>query len=354
MFKKTMIYVLLSCGLLVGLVGCHSSEAIGKDKNSKDDGDITIRLAHEEGSGDVQDLYANKFKSLLEDKSDGHINVDIYTAGQLGTNEDILKSLQSGAIEFAISSPGVTGSIIPENQILSIPFIFSDNLDANKKVLDESKALNEMLSEKYDEIGVKALKFWTEGFMYWTANKPLKKPADMDGLKIRTMTSPLLVKSYDKLGANPTPTDAGEVYTSLQMNMIDAQENPIHYVYSSNFHEVQDYLMVSKHQIYTAATVANESFLDSLSDDDQQLIHEVVDDVNDWSFTMQEEEGEKAMEKLEESDIDIVELSSDEREPFEQMTKPVREEYVEAVEGNSKEILDTLLEEVEEAEVEME
>src|SRR5690625_425764 len=257
------------------------------------EGTITLKFAHEEGDGDVQDLYAKKFKELIEEKSNGRINVDVYTAGTLGTNMDVLQSLQTGAIELAITSPGFSGDVIPESQIMAIPFLFSDNLEVNRKVLNESEALYGTLADKYKEKGLVPFKFWLEGFMWWTANEPLTTLEAMKGFKMRTMPTSLIISAYEMMGANPTPTDSGEIYTMLQTKGIDGQEYPLFYIYSSHFHEVQDYLMDSRHHIYTTVTAANEDFFNSLSEEDQQLIEAVVEEVNDWSFEMQDERSEE-------------------------------------------------------------
>src|SRR5690625_3350290 len=166
----------------------------GSDADSGGE-EMTLKFAHEEGQGDVQDLYANKFKELIEEKTDGRITVDVYTAGTLGSNMDVLQSLQTGAIEIAITSPGFSGDVITESQIMAIPFLFSDNLEVNKKVLNESEALYGPLADKYEEKGLTPFKFWLEGFMYWTANKEVTTEDDMKGLKIRTMPTSLDRKS---------------------------------------------------------------------------------------------------------------------------------------------------------------
>src|SRR5699024_276406 len=138
----------------------------------------------------------------------------------------ILKMLEDGAIQAAVSTPSITGSIISENQVLAIPFVFSDDMSVNREVLRTSTALNEDLASIYEEQRLDALNFWTEGHMAWTSNRPINDPEGMDGLKIRTMTSPMLLNSYRALGANPTAMDAGEIYTALQTNMIDGTVNP--------------------------------------------------------------------------------------------------------------------------------
>lgn len=339
--------------LSIMLVACGDSETDGDAGDSGGDGDtIKLKFAHEEGQGDVQDLYANKFKEVLEEKSDGKFEVDVYTAGTLGTNADVLQSLQTGAIEIAITSPGFSGDVIPESNIMSIPFLFSDDLEVNRKVLDESEALYGPLAEQYEEKGITPFKFWLEGFMWWTANKEISTPDEMKGVKMRTMPSNLIIKAYEHMGASPQSTDSGEIYTMLQTKGIDAQENPLFYVYSSNFHEVQDYLMDSKHHIYTTVTAANQDFFDGLDEADQELIEEVVQEVNDWSFEMQDEQAQAALEGIQEEEIELIELTTEEREAFKEMTLDVRDDY-KAESDAAKEILETIEKEIEEAEKEV-
>src|SRR5699024_4111234 len=144
--KNKRICLIVSMFILsIALVACGDSDAGGDGEGNGDGGSggdtITLKFAHAEGQDDVQDLYANKFKEVIEEESDGRFEVDVYTAGTLGTNMDVLQSLQTGAVELAITSPGFSGDIITESQIMSIPFLFSDNLEVNKKVLYESEAL---------------------------------------------------------------------------------------------------------------------------------------------------------------------------------------------------------------------
>lgn len=364
LLKKTRYMLLMLIAIVaLALVACGGDDAADSTDTGDTEaetnegeadagGEITLKFAHEEGQGDVQDLYANKFKELIEEKTDGRITVDVYTAGTLGTNMDVLQSLQTGAIEIAITSPGFSGDVIPESNIMSIPFLFSDNLEVNKKVLNESEALYGILAEKYEEKGLTPFKFWLEGFMWWTANDPITTPEEMSGVKLRTMPSNLITKSYEHMGANPTPTDSGEIYTMLQTKGIDAQENPLFYIVSSNFLEVQDYLMDSKHHIYTTVTAANKDFFESLPEEDQDIIREVVEEVNDWSFTMQDEEMQKALEAAKEEDIEIIELTSEQREAFRELSLPVRDDYA-AESDAAKEILELIEKEIEEAEAEL-
>lgn len=105
--------------------------------------------------------------------------------------------LQNNGLEFAMISPGNTGTIVPENQLFSLHFLFPNDLQKTQEILNSSKALNEKLSAKYLEKNIQVLSYWTEGAMEWTSNKPLHSPDDFKGLKIRTMQSPVIVAAYE-------------------------------------------------------------------------------------------------------------------------------------------------------------
>lgn len=331
--------------LLALLAGCASDRHVGEM-----DRPVKLRLVHEEAAGDVQGQYAERFKQLVEKRTDGRVEVEIYAAGQLGTNKDSLKMVEDGAVQAAISTPNITAPIVEENQALSIPFVFSDDMGVNRDVLSSSTALNEDLAGIYRERGVEVLSYWTEGFMAWTSNRPIADPEGMEGLRIRTMTSPMLLTTYEELGANPMPMDAGEIYTALQTNMIDATENPLFFIHSGNTHEVQDYLTLGRHHIYVTSTIMNADFLDGLPEEDRSTIESVVDELDDWVFDLQTEMNEDALEAMRDSGIETVELTDEQRETFREMSLPAREEYMESAGRPGADILQTLIDEVEQAE----
>lgn len=335
-----------SCVVVLLAVTACGSSATGTENEAP----IELKLVHEESATDVQGRYANKFKELVEKRSNGQIDVTTYSAGQLGTNEDHFKMVEDNVVQAAISTPSITGSIIPENQVLSVPFVFSDDMSVNYRVLRTSTALNEDLASIYEDRGIKALSFWTEGFMAWTSNRPISNPEGMENLRIRTMTSPMLLKSYSALGASPTSMDAGEVYTALQTNMIDATVNPLFFLYSGNTHEVQEYLTLARHHIYVTSTLMNEDFLNSLPRDLRGVVKGTVDDLEEWSFDYQKKANRKALDAMRDSDIEVVELTDKERQVYREMARPVRDQVGDVASPRASEILDSLISEVQDME----
>lgn len=351
------LFVILLVITLVGalLVGCGSKGTSSDNSgNAGDQQTYTWKFAHEEIDGSVQDLYVKKFAELMEQKSNGRVKIEIYPVGQLGDATQQAELLQNGGIEFAIVSPGNTGTIVPENQLFSLHYLLSANMDVNKKVMKESKALNEdlsALSALYEKKNIKVLAYWTEGFMDWTSSKALNKPEDFQGFKMRTMPSPMIVAAYEAYGANPTPVPYMEVYSGLQLNMIEGQENPLFAIEEMKFYEVQKYLTLSNHCLYVTTTATNPDFFNALPDDIKQMVLETIEELRDYSFDIQQDLNDQALEKIKNnSKIPIVELTAEQTEAFRQASMKARDRYVQMVGEEGKAIMEKLAQEVIEAE----
>lgn len=196
--KKPIIFIILISIIALTFTGCANNG--DNVTEAAKEAEYQWKFAHEENNGSIQDVYAKEFKRVLEEKSDGRIHLDIYPVGQIGDATQQAELLQYGGIEFANISPGNTGTIVPENQLFSLHFLFSEDMEVNKEILEESKALNELLSEKYLEKNIKILSYWTEGAMEWTTSKEANTPDKWKGLKFRTMPSPMIVASYKAYG----------------------------------------------------------------------------------------------------------------------------------------------------------
>lgn len=350
----------LTLALSLSLAGCGSStsnapnESGGQGQKDSTGEKIIIKFAHEEAPGCAQDLYAHKFAELMEEKTGGQVEVQIYTIGQIGSDQDLVQFLQTGGIEMSICTPSISSTIMPEAQIFDIHQIFSDNMDVNKQVLQTSKALNEKLSGLYADKGIMVGGYWTEGYMVMTANKPIEKLSDMRGFKIRTMQSPLLVSSYQSYGANPTPMPFSEVYSALQLNTIDGHENPMFYVNQNNMYEVQDYIIDSRHSIYVTATLVNPAFYNSLPADIQSALNEAVAEANEYSFEMQKELNDGALDEMlsKKPGLNVITFTDELRNELKEASMKVRDEYTQMTGETGQEILNLLVEEIAAAESE--
>jgi tripartite ATP-independent transporter DctP family solute receptor len=311
------------------------------------------KFAIEEIEGSVQDAYAQKFKELIEEKTGGDVTVTIYPYGALGTSADLTELVTQGAIQFANASPGHLGTMVPEIQVFSVPYLLSDDNAVNKQVLTESEVIYDQLQPDFNDKGLQLLTMYPEGEMVWTTNKEIRSPDDFANFKMRTMVSPMLVAAYEAYGASPTPMPYGEVYGGLQLGQIDGQVNPIFAIEEMKFYEVTDYMIFSGEQEFVTTVVTNSDWYQAdLSDEHKQVLDETIGELADYIFEVQEQYNQERLEKIIEAkpDMKMVELSAEEQAVFEERAQDVRKAYVEMVGGDAEQVLNSLEAEIEAAE----
>lgn len=301
----------------------------------------------EEVDGSVQDAYAEEFKKRLEKKTNGEVSITIFPYGTLGTSTQLTELAANGAVQFTNASPGHLGKLIPEIQVFSIPYLLSEHDKCNKQILGGSKVLYENLEDDFKAKGLKLLTMYPEGEMVWTAKRKITSPEDFEGFKMRTMTSPLLVQAYESFGANPTPMPYSEVYSGLQLGQIDGQVNPIFAIEEMKFYEVQDYMIWAGQQEFVTTVVANYDFYEGLKPEYKKAVDETVKEMVDVIFRIQNEYNKERLEKIKkDSDIKMIHLDEEQREPFRKRAKQVEKKFVEMVGEDGEKVLEALKEEI--------
>ena len=311
------------------------------------------KFAIEEITGSVQDRYAQEFKRLIEEKSDGAITVTVYPYGSLGTSAELTELVQIGAVQLANASPGHLGSLVPEVQVFSIPYLLSENNDVNKQVLTESEVIYGPIAEALERRELRLLTMYPEGDMVWTANKPIRSPEDFNNFRIRTMVSPMLVSAYEAFGASPTPMPYGEVYGGLQLGSIDGQVNPIFAIEEMKFYEVQDYMIWAGQQQFTTTVVAGDDWYHfMLSDEERAMLDETIAELADFIMDVQEEYNQERLDKIlaDKPDMQLIELTEEERAVFRERSMAVRDKFIDMVGESGRAVLEGLLAEFEAAE----
>ncbi|MCA1020835.1 DctP family TRAP transporter solute-binding subunit [Halobacillus litoralis] len=329
----------------------------GSDESSDSSGDdgqtYNWKFVTEEVEGQVQYEYAEEFAKRMNEKSDGAVNIDVYEFGGLGSESDQVEQLQSGTVEMAVMSPGFTGNMVKEGQVFALHFLFPESVETTQNILNDSEALNTDLRELYEEHSISPLSFWSEGAMQWTSSKEISEPADFENFKMRTQTSPLILKSYEAYGADPTPMSWSELYTALDRGTVEGQENPIFFIGDASFNEVQDYMTMSNHNNYVAMTTVNTDWYEGLDEEMKTMVDETVTEMQDWVFEEQKKQNEEYLETIKndtENPTEIVELSDEQREAFKEKAEPVRDFYRNEVSTVDGEVLDKLIEEINAAE----
>lgn len=335
--RRTATAALTACALAGGALAPAVAQA------------ETWRYAFEEAMEDVQGKFAQKFKEEVEANSDHSIK--LFPFGTLGESADIMEQARAGILQFVDQSPGFTGSMIPEAQVFFVPYLMPTKQEVASTFFTESEAVNEMFEGLYAEKGLELLAMFPEGEVVMTTKEPVKAPQDLDGVKFRTMTNPLLVESYKAFGATPTPLPWGEVYGGLQTDIIQGQENPMFWVWSTKMYEVTDYITFAGHNIFTTAVMANQDFYDGLPEDEQMMIEEAIDVAFDYILEYQKGLTEDSLAKIKEAkpSMNIVRLSEEERAPFKKAAEQVEARFIEMTGESGKKILEQIKEDVKQA-----
>ena len=342
---KIVVFSLVAL-MVFGAIGLNEVEA--QEYNWK--------FALEEIEGSVQHKWAVEFKKRMAEKSNGKVNIDIYPYGTLGTSGDISEQTMNGVIEFAFSTPSWFATTIPEAGLFSLHYLWSDNLQVNKYVMENSEAIYGDLSNIYNEKGLKLLQVFHEGWQVWTANKPIRKPADFEGVKIRVMGDPILIKNYQAYGANAVRLAYSEIYSSLQLNMIDAQVQPYFATQEMKFYEQQEYLIEAKQVPFITGVIINKNFFDNLPEEYQNMVVETARGMTDFIFETQKELNQKRLDMMLEDkpSLEVIQLTEEERAAFEEKAKTVWETYKDNVGEEGAAILEKLQAEIESAEEQFE
>ena len=282
----------------------------------------------EEGLTDPQGLYAVKFKEEIEKNSDHTIK--IYPVGTLGESADAMEQTQAGLLQFIDQSPGFTGALIPEAEAFLVPYIQPTDPKVVQKFFTEGKAVNEMFHGIYREHGLELLSIFPEGEQVVTTMKEFRNPDDLAGMKIRTMTSPLLLETYKAFGASPIAMSWGELIGALKTNMVDGQENPTIWIEAYGLDELTKVLTYTGHGQYTTAVMANSDFYDGLGDKDKKLIQDATDVAHSYILDQVVKMDELGLNKIKETNpgYKIVRLTEAERAVFKERAVAVEKAFI--------------------------
>jgi len=232
-----------------------------------------IKLAAPARPDSPQRIVAAKFKELLEAQSAGKFTVNIDPIS-LGTKEtEIIEGIQTNTIQMGIIAASSFEALNPIVRVISFPFLFRNEQQATT-ILDGP--LGAALFRDLETIGCKGLAFSEVGFRQLSNNlRPIRTLADLHGLKIRVMPSPLHTATWLTLGANPAPIP-WPIYSELEQGIVDGQENPLWIMEAYSFFEVQKYLTLTRHSYIALIDVASLRWWETLNRQDQAMIQEAM------------------------------------------------------------------------------
>ncbi|MCL4532119.1 MAG: TRAP transporter substrate-binding protein [Actinobacteria bacterium] len=278
---------------------------------------MTLKL----GNAGVTDMSYNqgslKFAELVKQRTGGAVDIQVFPNSQLGSEKDMIEQVKSGVINFSITSPTFLASFdgFGPLGVLGMPYIIPGNTDEDQYPVLIKLARGPLFKDVLDKAAAQSnLRVLDMGWWYGTRNltnnkRPVVHPADMKGLKIRVMDTPLAKVAMAALGAQVTPMAVAELYTAMQTGAVDGQENPNNTIYTSKYYEVQKYLSTTGHMTMNILLDTNEKWFQSLSPDLQKVLVQAAYDAGDYQSQLQLKMNAQNLQDLKSKGMTVTEVN---------------------------------------------
>ena len=254
---------------------------------------IVIKFSHVVAVDTPKGQAAEYFKKLAEERTKGAVKIEVYPNSQLYKDKEEMEALQMGAVQMLAPSLAKFAPLgVKEFELFDLPYIF-DGYDALHTIT--TGPVGKKLLDKLEVKGIRGLAYWDNGFKVMSANKPLKKPSDFKGLKMRIQSSKILDAQMRALGAIPQVMAFSEVYQALQTGVVDGTENPPSNLYTQKMHEVQKYVTVSDHGYLGYAVIVNKKFWDGLPTDIRTALDSAMVDATKFANDIAKKKNDEDM-----------------------------------------------------------
>jgi TRAP-type transport system periplasmic protein len=279
---------------------------------------VKLTLGHGTAIDNPRHVAAVKFAEVAKAKSNGRIEVTVAPASQLGDDAAMVTALRTGAMDMSANSQGAVANVVPEYAAFGMPFLFSSQAHA-WTVMDG--AAGKALAAKSAEKGLVVLGYWDNGIRHMSNNKrPLMKPDDLKGLKMRTPPDTVTVDIMQSVGAEAQQIKWSELYVALQQGVVDGQENPLVNVQAGKLYEVQKYISLTGHKYEMTPFLISKRSWDKLADADKKVITEAAAEATALQRKLAQEADDKMFTELKSKGVQIDKVDQG---PFMKATAPV-------------------------------
>jgi TRAP-type transport system periplasmic protein len=273
-----------------------------------------------------------RFKEIIEKSSQGEVEVNLYPGGQLGSNVELFEAVKLGGLQATTTASSFTTSSFPESGLFDLPFLFRD-FDQADRVFDG--AIGQQYAERFrKKLGIRIIGFSSSGFQgFYNSKRPLRTIADIKGLKMRTMESPVLVESMNAYGAKAVSMALTEFYSAMQQGVVDGGENSIVTYETQKHYEVAKHFTDSKHKYLPMLFVMSESFFQGLSPALQKQVTEAGIQAALQARKIYAEEIDEKTKKSQAGGAMIGKLNPGAEKEFQKALEPVYKKYGERIAG---------------------
>ncbi len=304
--------------LLVGLFACAVS--LGAYAQQP----IVIKFSHVVAADTPKGKAAEMFAKKAAELTGGKVKVEVYANSTLYKDKEEMEALQLGAVQMLAPSLAKFGPLgVKEFEVFDLPFIFNGYDDLHKVT---TGAVGKQLLAKLEPKGIRGLAFWDNGFKSFSANSPIKTPADLKGKKMRIQSSKVLEEQMRSVGSMPQVMAFSEVYQALQTGVVDGTENPISNLYTQKMHEVQKHLTLTDHGYLGYAVIVNKKFWDGLPADIRKQLDDAMEQSTRYANQIAKVENDSSLEAVKKSGKTTVYVpTKEERLAFKKVMVPVHQ-----------------------------
>ncbi|WP_096187268.1 TRAP transporter substrate-binding protein [Evansella halocellulosilytica] len=333
------------CGMAVltgvFLTGC--GESSDEYSSSGDSGEYRLGMVAAQNS--VQHQAAEMFADLVNEKSNGEISIDVFPAGQIGSDESLGQDLAQGNLEFAFINQG---SLSGMDQLLDfhyLPYIVSNYEEADELYYGDG-IIPKTMRETLSEYGIKELGWYELEFRGLSNSRgKVETPEDIAGLSLRVPGSQAIMGFFNAVGAQTTTIAMPELYTALQQGTVDGQDNGLLITYDNQLHETNEYYTRLNHVFATGTIAMSEEIWETMSEENQGILKEAAEETQEWQVANQREETESYVQVMEEEGVEVIELTEQQIGVFQEIGMEVWNSLHD-VYGSER--IEELIEEVEE------
>ena len=269
----------------------------------------------------------DKFAELVTERTEGRISPKNFHSGVLGDQPDAIEQVRVGAIEYGNFNLGPMGPVVPEADVVNLPFIFKD-LDHMYRVMNGP--VGDEIGVAMAAKGLTPIAWYNSGARsFYNSQRPITTPDDVKGLKVRVMNNELFVGMIESMGGNATPMAFGEVYQSIKTGVVDGAENNWQSFESTNHYEVAGFYSLSEHLIIPECVCVNTGVWDALSDEDKEIVKTAARESADLQLELWIKGDETSRKKVVDGGVKFNEVAD--KAAFQKAMEPV---YTKAIEVN--------------------
>ncbi|RCS60786.1 TRAP transporter substrate-binding protein [Microbacterium sp. JB110] len=306
--RKRIIGMIAATAALGMVAGCSGGTAEGDA--------TTLRLGMVAADGSVQHQAAERFAESVAESSGGELEVEVFPAGQIGSDESLGQDLSSGALDFAFLNQGSMAATDPLLDFHYLPYIVTNYAQADELFYGDG-IIPQTMTETLAAHGIRALGWYELEFRgASTSDGPIQEPADLAGQKIRVPGSAAIGAFFEETGAQPTTIPFPELYSALQQGTVDGQDNGLLITYDNRFFEINDHYTLTRH-VYASGTIAaSESIWETLSDEETGWIEDAAADAQEWEIAEERAVTDEYIQLMTDEGVEVTELDDSELAEF--------------------------------------